>query len=177
MNFYLNYLKIELKRAYKSFPKMLISASVLLIIMGTVAFCGEKILYANKPHDKARVAFVNEDSSKLVSMATILLKSSESISSLCEFVDADRETANSMIKCHDAIASIIIPDGFVSGLMHGLNVPITIQFSDTLPAVAALMKELSYTATRTMTCIQSGIYAQYDVYNQCNKNNLLDKAN
>ena len=42
---YLNFVSLEFKRAYKTFPKILAGALILLIITGFAAFLGEKILY------------------------------------------------------------------------------------------------------------------------------------
>lgn len=177
MKFYFNYIRLEFKRAYKSFPKMILGAIILLIVIGALAFCGEKLLYANSKHDKARVAFVTEDTSKLVPMVTMLLQSSESISSLCEFVNTDCETAKKLVKNNEVIASITIPEGFINGLRHGINVPIVISFADNMTSMAGLLKELSQTATRTLSCSQAGIFAQADFYTAHNTSDKLYDAN
>ena len=86
MDFLLRYMKLEFKRAYKSFPKMLLGAIVLVLVIGSLAYCSETLLYANEEHDRAKVALAVEDDSSLVSMATTLLESSESISIVANFI-------------------------------------------------------------------------------------------
>lgn len=177
MKFYLTYLQLELKRAYKSFPKMLLSSVFMLLIIAALAFCGEKLLYGNAGHEKAKIAFVTEDTSKLVSLATMLLQSSESISSICNFVDTDSQSAKEMLDEREVIASITIPDGFMDGLRHGTNVPLVICFSDDMTAVAGLLKELSHTAARILASTQAGIFAQHDFYYAHNLKEQLPDAN
>ncbi len=177
MKFFINYLKLEFKRAYKSFPKMIVSAAALLAVIGLISYCGQRVLYGNRENTKPSVAFVTEDTSKLISMATMLLQSSESVSSLCTFIDTDQNTADKLLADGAVIAAITIPDGFMHGIMHGENVPITISFADNMTSVAGLLRELSYTATRTLASSEAGIYAQGDFYENHNADKLLSDAN
>ncbi|MBE5926005.1 MAG: ABC transporter permease [Lachnospiraceae bacterium] len=177
MDFLLRYIKLEFKRILKAFPKMLLGAVILAFIIGTLAYGSSKLLYANKDHDKVKVAMAIEDDSKLISMATTLLQSSESISYVANFVRVKPETADKLIDGEDFIASITIPEGFINGLMTGKHVSIDIKFSKNMHAFTGIFKELSLTATKTMVSAQAGIYAQSDFYKAHNKTDNLSDAN
>lgn len=177
MKFIKQYIKIEFKRAYLAFPKMLIGAFVLILIISSLAYCGEKLLYANNEHDKARIALVIEDKSSLISMATTLLESSESISIVANFIKVSPTVAKRLMDNKEVIATITVHEGFVDGLMHGKNIPIDIEFSRTMHSFTGIFKELSLTATQTMASTESGIYAQHDMYYAHNKKDKLEEAN
>lgn len=177
MKFYRTYFLLELKRAYKSFPKMLLSSILLFALIASLAFCGEQLIYGNANHQKAKIAFVTEDNSKLISITVMLLQSSESIASICDFIDTDSKSAAQMVADREAIASITIPEGFMDGLRHGTNVPIIISFSHDMTFIAGLLKELSYTATRILGSTQSGIFAQSNFYHAHNRKEELSDAN
>ena len=177
MDFLIRYTRLELKRAYKAFPKMMLGALILVLIIGSLAYCGEKFLYANEEHDKAKVALVIEDDSSLISMATTLLKFSESISTVANFIEVSPTVADRLLDNQDVIASITIHEGFMNGLMHGKNIPIDVVFSKNTHALTSIFKELSITATQTMASTESGVYAQHDMYTAHNKIDKLDKAN
>lgn len=177
MDFILRYIKLEFKRAYKAFPKMLLSSITLILIIGSLAYCGEKLLYANEEHDKAKVALVIEDDSSLISMATTLLESSNSISTVANFVKVSPSVAEKLMKEKSVIATLTIPDGFIKGLMEGNNLPINVEFSQTMHAFTGIFSELSLTATQTMASTQAGIYSQHDMYHAHNISDKLDNAN
>lgn len=173
---YLNFVSLEFKRAYKTFPKILAGALILLIITGFAAFLGEKILYSKGP-DKATVAFTTEDKSKLIPMAKTLLQSSESIASICNFINTDKAHADQLVSNNEVVGSVTIPEGFIHGLATGESIPINIKFADNMTVLAGLLKELTYTATRTLASTQSGIFAQADFYNNHKAGDKLKAAN
>lgn len=177
MDFLLRYIKLEFKRAYKSFPKMLLGAMVLVLIIGSLAYCSETLLYANNEHDRAKVALVVEDDSSLISMATTLLESSESISSVANFIRVKPKVVDKLIKNQDVIASVTVPEGFIDGLAKGEKVSINVKFSKNMHAFTGIFKELSLTATKTMASTQAGIYAQTDMYHAHNNSDKLSEAN
>ena len=177
MDFLLRYIKLEFKRILKAFPKMLLGATFLALIIGALAYGSSKLLYANEKHDKVKIAMVIEDDSSLISMATTLLQSSESISYVANFVRVNPSTADKLIDGEDFIASITIPEGFINGLMNGKHVSINVEFSKNMHAFTGIFKELSLTATKTMVSTQAGIYAQSDFYRAHNKSDSLSDAN
>lgn len=177
MDFLLRYIKLEFKRAYKSFPKMLLGAVVLVLIIGSLAYCSETLLYANEEHDRAKVALVVEDDSSLISMATTLLESSESISSVANFIRVKPKVVDKLIENQDVIASITVPEGFIDGLAKGEKISMNVKFSKNMHAFTGIFKELSLTATRTMASTQAGIYAQADMYHAHNNSDKLSEAN
>ena len=177
MDFLLRYMKLEFKRAYKSFPKMLLGAIVLVLVIGSLAYCSETLLYANEEHDRAKVALAVEDDSSLVSMATTLLESSESISIVANFIRVNPKVVDKMLENQDVIASITVPEGFIDGLANGEKVSMNVKFSKNMHAFAGIFKELSLTATKTMASTQAGIYAQYDMYHAHNASDKLSEAN
>lgn len=172
------YFKLELKRNFKLIPQILFGTIALTIVVGAIVFCAGKLLYSTTSiADKKDIVFSSEDNSEMTGLIINTLRQSKSINSVCNIKEAPVDTAISMSKNDETVASIIIPSGFMSSLINGENLPIKIYFSSTKSIFSMVISELSLAAQTTLQCAQSGVYVLHDFYKENNALKYESAAN
>src|SRR5574344_1013497 len=163
------YFKLEIKRTLKLIPSILLGAAALSIVIGAVAFCASKIVYSTSLNDKKNIVFVSKDKSNTTNLIIKALKNSKSINSVCNINETDYDTALNITKRKEAIASVIVPKGFMHSLLVGTNYSIQIVFSPDPSIYSLVLSELCKSAELTLRSAQSGIYTLYDCYDQADE--------
>ena len=154
----LNFLRLELKRAWKRLPYMAAGAAVLMLMLGTAAFAAGKVLSGEKALGRIAVGVVLPEGDKMAEMAVEMLGSLESVSSLCDFSFMDEGEAEEALKKGEILGIMRIPEGMIRGIMDGTNPPIHILLpKNSLEAI--VFKELTMAGARTLGAAQAGIYA------------------
>ena len=86
MKFFWNLQLLECKRAFRKLPQILLGAVVLIAIVGTIAFCGQSVLYQDAVSGRIQIAVAAEGSSENTELALSFLEHMETVASLCSFV-------------------------------------------------------------------------------------------
>lgn len=161
----LTYIRLEYKRFFKLIPHIIIGTTALSLLAVLIAFCAGNILSPDTSDNyKVKVAFVIEDDSALMDMLADMLKNSDCISTSCELIDTDYETARQMVLNNEAAAALIIPEGFVESVQNGTNLPINVDFAENSTIIALILRQLSVAGAGTLSAAQAGIYTQYSIY-------------
>lgn len=159
MRTFLIYLKLELKRTFKSIPYFIAGAIVLVLLAGTIAFSASRMLYGDKAIGKIPVGVVMPEDDKLASMALSMVESLDSVGSLCEFEYVGKKEGESLLKRGQIFALMELPDGLIQGIINGSNPPITITFPNNAGLEASVFKELTEAGTSILGTAQAGIYS------------------
>lgn len=172
------YLKLELKRKFKILPQILLGTIALSAIIGVFVFFASKLLYSNiSINEKKTIVFTSQDDSEMTSLIVSTLKEAKSITSVCNIVEADYDTAINMVNTEQAVAGVIIPADFMNSLMTGENYPISIHFSSTKSIYSMVILELTKAAEYTLKTAQAGVYTLHDYYKANNALSYESKAN
>ncbi len=162
--------QLELKRALRCLPRILLGTAVLLAAIGSVVFCGQHLLYGEQELNKAKIAFVLEDDSFFTAMAIRLATTqSASTRSACEFVFPDAEEAARELENNELAAVATIPKGFINSISSGENLPIRIDFANEVGYEALIFEEIANAAMQILGSTQAGNYAARDFYRLCDR--------
>ena len=172
------YLKLELKRKFKLIPQILIGTIALSLVVGAIVFCASKLLYSDVSiKEKRTIVFTSQDDSEMTGLIVSALRSSKSITSVCNIIESDYDTAIKMVQNEDAIAAVIIPKDFMNSLMNGENYPISIRYSSTKSIYTMVITELTKAAQYTLQTAQAGVYTLHDYYKANDVLEYENKAN
>ncbi len=153
------YLRMELKRAWKSIPYFLAGATVLILLLGTVAFSAGKLVYQDAAVGRVAIGMVMPEEDRIARQVVGMLESLDSVESICDFVYVSREEGEAGLRSGELYCLMEVPSGFVQDIMNGKNTPVTIIFPGNAGMEAALLKELTDSAAHTLSVSQAGIYA------------------
>ncbi len=174
---FLEYLKLEIKRAFKALPKMLLGAIVLTILVGTVAFCSLKLTSDTTSGYKVKLALVVEDDSSLMNLGLSMLDSAAVSSTSCEFLQVTKEEADKLMADGELAGILLFPEGLVRSIIDGTNKPIEVTFPENSGFESAIIRELTEAVTRILGSAQAEVYASYDFYKSHQHKEYIDTSN
>ena len=151
------YMKLELKRYFKLLPYLLVGAVALSIVMGSVAFCVNRLLYYRKEGSTnvKTLAFASEDESRTVQLVISSLTSAESFRSLYDIERTTSQEAIDMALSGKAMLGVVIPQHFMHSLVVGENYPIRVYFSPKKSIVTVIATELCIATQNTLKAAQA----------------------
>lgn len=168
-------LGFEIKNAFKKIPQMLIGAIVLIAIIGTIAFCGNKYLYNTPIEANVKIGLVIEDNSSLMEAITKLVTDTDSIKEFATFVTCDRDELFKLLENSEILAGIILQENAAKDIMNGTNTPIQIIFPKNSGFEAAIISEIASAIASMLSTAQAGVYTSIDYYNENYKYNAKEE--
>ena len=162
MNYSLQYIRIEFKRAVRAF----LSGLATLIIISAITVGSAAALYTLLQSlgisEPVKVAVSVPGDGSMSKMAIRLLEGMDSIKAVCEFELTDEADAREGMYDGRFGAAIVLPENFYEGVNYGINPPALILIpSDITPGVRNF-GELLETATSLVDTVEGGIYAVTD---------------
>lgn len=153
-----------LKLALKSIPVILLGTLVFTAFIAGTAFAGMKLLATKENTDKIPVALVVKDDNTYTRMAISYLLEEESIKEMCSFTEMTEEEAQKALENGRVLAAAVIPENFMSGVLHGGDVTAQVVLSDkgTTSRSKIFQKMIQSGATDLITA-QAAIYAVDDL--------------
>lgn len=158
------YLLLQLKAAFKFIPVLFAGT----ILFGFLAFC---IGYAGSRSIGGgtrlffKVAVVLPEDDSLVNIGFNMLTQMESLKDYCEFIQTDRNSAETMLKNSEVYGIVYIPEGFVEDVLNGQNTPAVVILPDNPGIETSIFRTVLNAGSDTLAYVQSGIYAMTDAYN------------
>ncbi len=159
MRTFLIYLKMELKRVLRVIPYFLAGATVLTLLLGTVALSAGTLIYGDRAVGKITIGMILPEDGAAAKRVLGMLESLDSVGSVCEFVYVDRESGKKGLADGEFYCLMDVPGTFVQDIMNGTNTPVTIIFPERAGTEAAVLKALTDSAAHTLGVSQAGIYA------------------
>lgn len=158
MNAFFVYLKLELKRACKTLPFFLAGAIVLVALLGTIAFSASKVLYGKAAIGRISVGVALPEDDKVAEKAMSMITSLESVESICDFIYLEEEEGRKKLQSGEIYVLMVVPDGFVQDIMHGINTPVTIILPNQPGMEAMIFKAMADAGAKTLSVAQAAIY-------------------
>lgn len=193
--------KLELKKYIKAFPKLLIAAVILVLIVCGIALTSGRILNVTSTDSvkglvedmtsegtwasdreetegegKISAALAIQDESKMMVLAKNMLESMDSVSATLDIQYVSEEEGRELLENGDIVVLIIIRDETVSGIMHGDNIPIEVLFPKNSGYEAAIFKEFADAAVNILSSAQAAVYSVYDFYDEYGRYSLRGGA-
>lgn len=153
------YFLLQLKRAARTFPFVLTIS--LLICLGLGLVLGTLVETDNAAEDKQKlsIGIVGDTSDEYLSLGIAAVKSFDSSRLSVNFLELSEAEAKAMLTGGELVAYIVIPDGFVEGIMYGDIKQITYVASSQSVGIAAMFKEeISAMVSRMVIESQKGVY-------------------
>lgn len=158
----MRYLYIEMKKMSKMFPRMLLQAILLMILIGTIAFCGTKGMEKDPLAVQTNIGVVVKEDNVMTKMALGYVENLESASQVCHFVQLSEEEGFQSLENGEFAALIVLPDKLVEGIMNGANPSVEVYFPENAGLETMLLRELTESGAGLLRVAQAQIYGAYD---------------
>lgn len=163
-------LKLQIKAAWLSLPKILAGTALFALLMALAAAGGTWLAKMGGGQEaQMQVAVVlpeqDNEENRYVRMAFEFLGEIETVKSVCRFepVYGEQETIRALQE-GNYTAVVVIPEKFISGIMNGQNTPARIIFEKSgVNTSSSLFREMVRAGAADLSTAQAGIYAVDDV--------------
>ena len=162
MRLRMQYLYVELKKTIGMFPRMLLQAILLMILIGAIAFCGVKAMEKEPLAVGARIGVVVREENTVTKMALRYVENMESVSQICDFVQVPEEEGFRLLERREIAALVILPEQLVEGIMNGQNPAVDVIFPQNAQLEAMLFQELTESGAGLLRVAQAQIYGAAD---------------
>ncbi len=158
------YLWLQIKRAWKVFPAMLLTTLILAGGLGAALGMIVKINLQEEQKQKVRIGIVGDAKESYLGIGIDALQQLDSSRFTVIFEEITRNEAETALKQGELSAYVLIPEGFVESVVQGENLPITYVTADKMQGInGALMKELLECISTLITESQNGIYGMQQI--------------
>ena len=156
------YLYVEMKKTIGMFPRMLLQAILLMVIIGAIAFCGVKSMEQEPLAVSVDIGVVVREDNRMTRMALNYVENMESVSQLCRFVQVSEEEGIQMLEQGELAALVVLPEQLVEGIMNGQNPSVIVVFPKNARLEAMLFRELTESGAGLLRVAQAQIYGAVD---------------
>lgn len=156
------YLHLEIKKTLGILPRMFLQAILLMILIGTIAFCGVKSMEKEPLAVKVDIGIVVREDNTTTRLALGYVESMESVSQICSFRQVSEEEGLVLLAEGKLAALIVLPEQLVEGIMNGKNPAVEILFPENARLEAMLLRELTESGAGLLKVAQAQIYGAYD---------------
>ena len=158
----MQYLYIEIKKTISMFPRMLIQAVLLMLLIGTIAFCGVKNMEREPLAVSVDIGVVVHEDNMMTRLALGYVENLETASQVCRFVQVSEEEGLRRLEQGEIAALIILPEELIEGIMDGRNPSVDILFPKNAELETMLLRELTESGAGLLQVAQAQIYGAYD---------------
>ena len=162
MNYSLQYIRIEFKRAIHA----LLSGMVTLLIISAITVGSAAALYTLLQSlgvsEPVMIAVSVDGEDSMSSMALRIAEGMDSVSAVCEFELADEEEAREGVLSGKYASAIILPANFYDEVNNGINPPALLLIPSDMSQGAKDFTELIGSAASLVDTVEGGIYAVTD---------------
>ena len=164
MNYSLQYIRIELKRAAHA----MMSGMVTLIIISVITLGSAAALYTLLQSlgisEPVKIAVSAPGDGSLSKVAIRLLQGMDSIKVVCEFELTDEQSAREGVYDGTFGAAIVLPENFYEGVNTGVNPPALILVPENMTEGLKSFGDLLEASVSLVDTVEGGIYAVSDAY-------------
>lgn len=117
----MRYLHMQIRKTIKLFPRMLLQATLLMLLIGVVAFCAIRSMEQEPLAVRADIGVVVRDEDTITRMALQYVENLESASQVCRFLRMSEEEGFRALEKGEIAALVVLPEQIVQGIMDGRN--------------------------------------------------------
>lgn len=157
------YLYLEIKKTIKLFPRMVLQAILLMMLISAIAFCGIKSMEREPLAVSVEIGVVVREDNMMTHMALTYVENMESVSQLCRFVQVSEGEGLRRLERGELAALIVLPEQLVEGIMNGQNPSVDVIFPKDARLEAMLFRELTESGSGLLQVAQAQIYGAIDM--------------
>ena len=173
----LELLKLQIKSAFLSIPKIILGTIVTAVLVIAISTC-VGIATAQDSDLRMKVAVVYPDYNgtdnkefKYIKMAFNYVSEIDTIKNVCTFEYTDRQQAIDGLRNNYYVMAIIVPENLISDIMTGENTPIEVVCpSEGVNNTSMIFREMVRAGCSDLATAESGIYTFDDLFNGVLKN-------
>lgn len=156
------YLYVEMKKTICMFPRMLLQAILLMVLIGVIAFCGVRSMEREPLAVSVNIGVVVREDNRMTRLALNYVENMESVSRLCRFVQVSEGDGLQMLEQGELAALVVLPEQLVEGIMNGQNPSVDVVFPENARLEAMLFRELTESGAGLLRVAQAQIYGAVD---------------
>lgn len=155
-------MQTEYKRAVQRLPAVLGKAVILLVIVGMIVFCAEKLQSASGREAPVQIGYAAADSA-LIRLAVSYVENMEAVKGLCRFVPVAESEGKALLREGELEALLVLPENVIEGILSGSNEPACLYLAENPSPKGLVFEELAGAATGLLQTAQAEIYALHDL--------------
>lgn len=155
----IRYYFVQLKRAIKNLPYMLLYLFIMSVLAFTLFKACVNLLATENMVGKINIGVVLPQDDETAKFAVSLVTSMDSVSSMCEFQYMDELSGREALQNQEIFALVLIPEHLLEDIMVGINTPVTIMSMDQKGVEAELFQEFTQMGIDMLGYSQMGVYA------------------
>ena len=169
------YTNLQIKRAFRAFPGVLVVSLLMLIAVGSLFFVEIKVYDTEKKDatTKITVGIVGEGHDDYLNVGIDTIRQIDSSRYSVNFIYIDTvEEAREKMQESKISAYMVIPDGFIQSLVNGTNRKIPFVIGSAQAGLGTrIISELTQAVSAIIMDTQAGIYSLQDYYRIYNGKN------
>ena len=179
MKKHLLFLLFQVKASLRALPRILFSTVILALVVISVGFCGSKIMSTDAKKVNANIEIVIPPDDTTLLMAFQIYTNMDSIASIATcHLSESKEAAFDALEEGRAAAVVVIPSGFIGGILNGTNIPANVYLPPNAGIESTIFTSVVDAGVKSLAYVQSAIYAVTDVVLAHNMgNDVLTEAN
>ena len=154
------WIKTEYKRAAFKLPAALGRAVILLVVVGMIAFCAQKLWSVSANKEPVQIGYASEENA-LIRLAVSYVENMEAVKGLCRFVPVEEEAGKALLKEGELAALLVLPENMIEGILSGSNEPASLYLTENPSPEGLIFEELAGAATGLLQTAQAEIYAMH----------------
>jgi len=151
------YLKLQIKRAFKLYPSILI---ITLITLASIILTTTVLLHqnSNKEQTKIQLGIVGDTSESYLGVGIKALQNLDSSRFSINFIELDEESAQKSLINREISGYLRIPDKFITDILYGNNTPVEyVVLNENTGFETAIMREIADIVSEWITRTQSSV--------------------
>lgn len=159
-----NWFRTEYQRAVAILPRLMVTSTVIIVILGIVLTCFWSIMETRQKEQqsKLRIGYVAEDD-MLTKLLVAYVAGLDSVDEWCRFVSVTEEEGKEDLQEGKIAALIILPDNVVDEILSGSNAPATLLLPKESSVLGIVFEELADAGIRMLSVAQGEIYTVYEL--------------
>ncbi len=154
------YLSLRFKKAMKVYPTVLAISLALLIVIGVFTFFTVRSLYDENNDHRVRIGLCGSIGGTYLNIGVEAIKSFDSLNLSMELVEMTLEEADRSLRSGDIYGYVIVPEGFVNGIVNYENVPLHYVMNSDNDAFSSLViMDVARTVASLVTTSQYAVYS------------------
>lgn len=164
MKKHLLFLLFQVKASLRALPRILFSTVILALVVISVGFCGSKIMSTDAKKVNANIEIVIPPDDTTLLMAFQIYTNMDSIASIATcHLSESKEAAFDALEEGRAAAVVVIPSGFIDGILNGTNIPANVYLPPNAGIESTIFTSVVDAGVKSLAYVQSAIYAVTDV--------------
>lgn len=158
-----NYFILQLKRAAKIFPSLLISSLILLLSLGFLAVLIFFMDDSEERNQKITIGMVGEARDSYLGIGMGIMKNMDASRFSIAFLQMEEEEARRKLRSGEIAGYVLVPEEFIEALGRGENIPLTYVSTGAGGALSdQIIKEISDIISVTIMNSEKAIYAMQE---------------